>query len=58
MNWMLAAILQRKDVYDTSDAYYITDYTYDDQGRLASYVRVGYNTQYSDIKNHYIHLHV
>jgi hypothetical protein len=41
-------LVQRKDVYDTSDAYYITDYTYDDQGRLASYVRVGYNTQYSD----------
>jgi len=41
-------LAQRKEVYDNSDAYYITDYSYDDQGRLASFVRTGYNTQYSD----------
>ena len=36
-------LVQRKDVYDNSDAYYITDYAYDKQGRLISYVRTGYN---------------
>ena len=41
-------LVQNKQVYDTSDAYYIADYTYDDQGRLASFVRVGYNTKFSD----------
>ena len=41
-------LVQRKEVYNNSDEYYITDYSYDDQGRLASYVRKGYNTPYSD----------
>lgn len=41
-------LVQRQEKYDDSDAYYITDYGYDDQGRLASFVRVGYNTRYSD----------
>lgn len=41
-------LVQRKEVYDNTDAYYITHYGYDDQGRLISFKRVGYNTQYSD----------
>ena len=41
-------LVQRKEVNEDTGAYYITDYGYDDQGRLVSYLRVGYNTQYSD----------
>ena len=38
-------LVQRKQVYSDTDAdvYYITDYGYDDQGRLKSYTRTGYN---------------
>lgn len=41
-------LVQRKEVYDHTDAYYITDYGYDDQGRLISFKRVGYNTEFGD----------
>ena len=41
-------LVQRKQVYSDTDAdvYYITDYGYDDQGRLKSYTRTGYNVDY------------
>ena len=41
-------LVQCKQVFDDTDTYYITDYSYDDQGRLASYEKTGYNTRYSD----------
>ena len=42
-------LVQRKEIYDDSDTYYITDYGYDSQGRLKSFVRRGYNTPFGDI---------
>ena len=41
-------LVQRKEVNDHTDAYYITDYGYDDQGRLISFKRVSYNTELGD----------
>ncbi len=42
-------LVQRKDVYADTDKYHINHYSYDDQGRLASFVRYGYNTEWGDI---------
>lgn len=42
-------LVQRKDYYDNSDMYSITDYGYDHQGRLASLYRVLYNSQFGDV---------
>ncbi len=41
-------LVQRKDVSDNTDTYYIADYGYDDQGRLVSYVNKAYNTPQGD----------
>lgn len=42
-------LVQRKEVYDNSDMYSIIDYGYDNQGRLASFYQVVYNSQIADI---------
>lgn len=42
-------LVERKEVYSDTDAYYITRYSYDAQGRLASFVREGYNTDWGNI---------
>lgn len=44
-------LVQRKEVYANSDAYYISHYTYDAQGHLTSFVREGYNTEWGNIKD-------
>jgi hypothetical protein len=39
-------LVQRKVVYSDTDTYYITDFGYDEQGRLKSYVETGYSNEY------------
>lgn len=41
-------LVQHKEVYDNSDMYCITDYGYDNQGRLESLYRVLYNSPFGD----------
>ena len=41
-------LVQRKDVVEETGVYYITDYSYDDQGRLASFVRYVHKPQLGD----------
>lgn len=42
-------LVQCKEVNDNSDMYCITDYGYDNQGRLTSFYKVAYNSQFGDI---------
>ena len=41
-------LVQRKEVVEETGVYYITDYSYDDQGRLASFVRYVHKPQLGD----------
>ena len=43
-------LVQRKDVREGDNgAYYVCNYSYDDQGRLKSFVKMGYNTEWGTI---------